>query len=97
MREYEITIIIQPQLEEGERDKLIDRVSDLLVPGAEEDQKPVINDWGLRRMAYPIEKNKEGYYVMYEANVDPTRIAEIERSLQFTEDLLRYLSVRKEV
>lgn len=96
MREYEITIIIQPQLEEGERVKLIEGVGDLLVPGAEEDQKPVINDWGLRRMAYPIEKNIEGYYIMYEANVDPTRIAEIERSLQFNEEVLRYLSVRKE-
>ncbi len=95
MREYEFTIIIQPQLEEGERDKLIERISELLVPGAEEDDKPTINIWGMRRMAYPIEKHVEGFYVLYEAVVDPTRITEIERSLQYMEDLLRYMSVRK--
>lgn len=96
MREYEFTIIIQPQLEEGERDKLIEQISDVLVPGAEEDEKPKVNLWGMRRLAYPIKKHIEGYYVLYEASVDPTRIAEIERSVQYMEDVLRYLSVRKE-
>lgn len=96
MREYEFTIIIQPQLEESEREKLIERISDLLVPNAKDDEKPTINIWGLRRLAYPIEKNVEGYYVLIEANVDPARISEIERSMQYMEDLLRYMSVRKE-
>jgi small subunit ribosomal protein S6 len=96
VRDYEFTIIIQPQLEEGERDKLIERISQLLVPGAEEDAKPTINVWGMRRLAYPIEKNIEGYYVLYEAKVDPARITAIESSIQYMEDVLRYLSVRKE-
>ena len=96
MREYEFTIIIQPQLEEGERDKLIESISDLLVPGAEENKKPTVNIWGMRRMAYPINKHIEGYYVLYETLADPTRITEIERSLQYMEDVLRYMSVRKE-
>ena len=97
MREYEFTIIIQPQLEEGERDKLIERISDLLVPGAEDDAKPTINIWGMRRMAYPIENNIEGFYVLYEALVDSTRISEIERSMLYMEDVLRFMSIRKEV
>ncbi len=96
MREYEVTIIIQPQLEEDEREKLIERVSDLLVPEATEDEKPAMDVWGMRRLAYPIQKNTEGFYVLYEAALDPTRITDVERSLQFTEDILRYLVVRKE-
>ena len=97
MREYEVTIIIQPQLEEDERDKLIERISDLLVPEATEEEKPVVDVWGMRRLAYPIQKNTEGFYVLYETALDPTRISDIERSMQFMEDILRYLVVRKEV
>ena len=96
MREYEVTIIIQPQLEESERNQLIEQVSELLVPGAEEEAKPTANEWGLRRLAYPIRKFTEGYYVLYEGSLDPARIKEIERSMQFTEDILRYLVVRRE-
>ena len=95
MREYEVTIILQPQLEETERTQLIERVSDLLAPGAEEDEKPELDVWGLRHLAYPIRKFREGYYVHYNAKIDPQRIREIERSMQYTEDILRYLVVRK--
>ena len=96
MREYEVTIIIQPQLEESERNQLIERVSELLVPGATEETKPTADHWGLRRLAYPINKFTEGYYVLYEGSLDPSRITDIERSMQYIEDVLRYLVVRKE-
>ena len=47
-------------------------------------------------MAYEIKKFTEGYYVLYEAKIDPARIREIERNFQFNDDILRYLVVRKE-
>jgi small subunit ribosomal protein S6 len=96
MREYEVTVIIQPQLEESERNKLIEQITDLLVPGADEETALALNEWGLRRLAYPIRKFTEGYYLFYEGSLEPTRIAEIERSMQYIEDVLRYLVVRKE-
>jgi small subunit ribosomal protein S6 len=96
VREYEVTIIVQPQLEDEARNDLIARVSEWLVPGADEDSKPVENHWGSRHLAYPIRKFTDGYYVMFEANLDPTRIGEIERNFQYNEDILRYLVVRKE-
>jgi small subunit ribosomal protein S6 len=96
VREYEVTIIIQSQLEAEERNQLIERVSELLVPGAQEENKPTVNEWGMRRLAYPIMKQTEGYYVLYEGSPDPERIPEIERSMQYMEDILRYMVVRKE-
>ena len=96
MREYEVTIIIQPKLEEDERKKLIERISELLVPGAEEEEKLSVDEWGMRRLAYPIQKNREGYYVLYEGAIDAARLPEAERSMQYMEDVLRYLTVRKE-
>lgn len=95
MREYEVTVVIQPQLEEAERIPLIERLSNLLVPGSKEDGALTANHWGMRTLAYPIKKFQEGYYVLFEAQIDPTRIKEIERSMQYNEDVLRYLVVRK--
>ncbi len=95
MRDYEVTVVIQPQLDETERNQMIERLSNLLVPGAKEDGALNVNHWGSRQLAYPIRKFTEGYYVLYEAQIDPTRIRDIERSMQYNEDVLRYLVVRK--
>jgi len=95
VREYEVTVVIQPQLEEAERNQLIERLSNLLVPGSKEDGALTANHWGMRNLAYPIKKFQEGYYVLFEAQIDPTRIKDIERNMQFNEDILRYLVVRK--
>lgn len=96
MRDYEVTVVIQPLLEEAERNELIERLNELLVPAPREDGALVANHWGVRQLAYPIRKFQEGYYVLYEAKLDPTRIKDIERSLQYNEDVLRYLVVRKD-
>jgi len=96
VREYEVTIIVPPQLDDEVRTQLFERVSDWLVPGASEEDKPMQNHWGQRPLAYPIKGFEEGYYVMYEAKVDPARIKDVERNLQFAEDIIRYLVVRKE-
>jgi small subunit ribosomal protein S6 len=95
VREYEVTVVIQPQLEEAERNQAIERLGNLLVPGSKEDGALTANHWGVRQLAYPIKKFQEGYYVLYEAQIDPTRIKDIERSMQYNEDILRYLVVRK--
>lgn len=97
MREYEITIVIQPQLEESGRNDLIDRITGWITEGNEaEDAQPVINHWGMRQLAYPIKGFTDGYYVFYEAKMAPKNAPELERNLQFVEDVIRYLVVRKE-
>lgn len=49
---------------------------------------------GLRPLAYPIKKNKKGHYVLLNIAVKPEGIAEVERQMKISEDILRYLSVR---
>lgn len=95
MREYEITIVIQPQLEEEARTQLVERIVNLMAPDAEEADKPVQNHWGQRKLAYPIRNYREGYYILFDARLDPDQVSEIERNLQFIDDILRYLVVRK--
>lgn len=95
MRDYEVTVVIQPQLDEAERNQLIERIAELLVPGKKEEDL-TINHWGLRRLAYPVKNFEEGYYIFYEANLDPTSLVEIERTMRYIEDVLRYLVIRKD-
>ena len=95
MQDYELTLILKSQLEEGARNELIERVNGWLVPeeGAE---KPVVNHWGQRRLAYEINKNREGYYLLIETKLDGGRISDIEQNLRYNEDVLRYMFIRKE-
>ena len=54
------------------------------------------NHWGERRLAYPIEEHKTGYYVMFETKMEPADVVELEPKFKYQEDLLRYMVVRKE-
>ncbi|MCL4868940.1 MAG: 30S ribosomal protein S6 [Anaerolineae bacterium] len=97
MREYEVTFILQPTLEDAERAQLIERVTGWLkdaTDGAEESLKA--KHWGQRQLAYEINRHKEGYYLFYEANLDPAKVKGIEQNARFTEDILRYLFIRKD-
>jgi small subunit ribosomal protein S6 len=96
VREYEVTVIFQTNLEDEARSALVERVSGWLTHGETEADKPVKNVWGRRRLAYPIRKNKEGYYILFDAKLDPERLTDIERNMQYTDDVLRYMIVRKE-
>ncbi|MAT98194.1 MAG: 30S ribosomal protein S6 [Anaerolineaceae bacterium] len=96
MREYEVTVIFQTNLEDEARSTLVERVSGWLTHSEAEEDKPVQNVWGQRRLAYPIRKNTEGYYILFDAKLDPERLADIERNMQYTDDVLRYMIVRKE-
>jgi small subunit ribosomal protein S6 len=97
MREYELTIILRPKLEDAARDEIIERIVGWLTNNDEAAEKPVVNHWGKRYLAYPIQKYVEGYYVFFEAKVDPANITSIERNMQYVEEIIRYMFVRKEV
>jgi small subunit ribosomal protein S6 len=96
VREYEVTLVFNAKLEEEPRTQLIERVAGMLTHGEGEDDKPVAHHWGRRTLAYPINRQTEGYYVMYEAKLDPVRLAQMERDILYMDDVLRHLVVRKE-
>jgi len=53
-------------------------------------------NWGLRTLAYKIKKNKKGYYILLETDASPAAIAELERKLGLSENVLRFLTVKRE-
>lgn len=52
--------------------------------------------WGMRTLAYRIEKNRKGHYVLMELDTPPAALHELERQMRLSEDVLRYMSIRIE-
>jgi len=96
MREYEVTVVLRPDLDDDSRTELLDRVEGWLTHGEGEDAKPSADHWGLRKLAYPIRKYTEGYYVFYTAQMEPSSVNESERNILYVDDILRHLVVRKD-
>jgi small subunit ribosomal protein S6 len=96
MREYEIAVILKPDLEDTARTELLERIEGWLTNGEDESNKPEADHWGQRTLAYPINKITEGYYVFYTANLEPSQISEFEGRMVFNDDIIRHLVIRKD-
>ena len=92
MRDYELVVILSPELAEEEVPAAIDRLSQLIADRGGEVTD--INRWGRRKLAYPIKKQVEGNYLVTQVKLDPRRTTDIEAGLRISEEVLRHLLVR---
>jgi small subunit ribosomal protein S6 len=92
VRRYELMLVLRPDAPDERAAAVIDRTTRSVVASGGQIVK--VAPWGRRRLAYPIERYREGSYhiVVFEAPAEA--IVELERSLQITEDVLRYLVTR---
>ncbi len=92
MRRYELMLIIRPDAPDEKAAAVIDRTTRYVVASGGQIVK--VAPWGRRRLAYPIDRHRDGSYhiVVFESPAEA--IAEMERSLQITEEVLRYLVTR---
>ena len=93
MNRYELTYIIDPNLEETARKELIEKVSALIVANGGEVEK-VDETWGKRRLAYAINYRTEGWYVLVTMQAPAELVAEVERNLRINDSILRYMTVK---
>ncbi|MDR1263550.1 MAG: 30S ribosomal protein S6 [Oscillospiraceae bacterium] len=94
MNKYELMYILDPSLEGDARKELIDRFTKLLTDnGAQVDK---VDEWGKRRLAYPIDFKNEGYYVLVNFLAEGTVPREIERNLGISEMVIRSMIVKIE-
>ena len=94
MNQYEVMYVIDTALEEGARSELINRFSNIVTNnGGKVDR---VDEWGKRRLAYPINYKNEGYYVLMYMTAPADLPRELERNLQIAESVLRYLVIRFE-
>lgn len=93
MINYEVMFIIDPTLEDEKKDAAVERVKGII---AAEGEVGNVDVWGLRKLAYPIQKKNEGYYAVIDFKAEPTLPAELDRRLKISEDFMRHIIVNKD-
>ena len=94
MRMYETIYIVKPDLADDESKALNAKVQEII--GAASGEIKKLEDWGLRKLAYPINKVNRGRYMYLRYDGSPELIAELERRLRLDDRILRYQSVKLE-
>jgi len=94
MRKYEVMYIIKPNFEEEKYREIVEKYNALIQSNGGEVLK--VEPWGKRRLAYEINKIREGYYVLVNFEGPQDLPAELERNFRIADDIIRYLVVREE-
>ncbi|MCC8120615.1 MAG: 30S ribosomal protein S6 [Oscillospiraceae bacterium] len=90
---YEVVIIFKPDLGEEATAALVERFKTLT---EQHDTVSEVNEWGKRRLAYPIDDLTEGYYVLMSFTAEPGFPAELDRVLRINDNVMRSLIVCKD-
>ncbi len=94
MQDYELVVVIDPEIVEEDVPAAIERVSAAVTSRGGEIIETL--PWGRRRLAYPINRRTEGNYVLSQIKLDPARTHELESGFAISEEILRHLLIRKD-
>lgn len=90
---YEAVFIIDAQLDDENIKLNVDKFRNLLETSAKLEN---IDEWGKRKLAYPIKDQSEGYYVLADFSADSSFPLELERIFKITDGILKYMVINKE-
>ena len=93
-RDYELEFILNPEVSEEEIRSSLDRIE--LIVANYGGQIFKVNHWGRRRLAYPIERHRDGYYIFIDMILTPEAVTEIERTLRVSEKVFRHMMKRRD-
>jgi small subunit ribosomal protein S6 len=94
VRSYELVFIVHPEVDGDDFTAVVERVTSLVKRNSGEVIE--VNVWGLRRLAYPIQNQWEGQYVLMLLEIEPQGVAGLERDFMLAEQVIRHLIVRVE-
>jgi small subunit ribosomal protein S6 len=86
-------VVMHPDIPEEDMPAAVERINGAITSRGGEVQET--NPWGRRRLAYPINRQVEGNYVVTNIRLDPNRCRDLESSLMISEDVLRHLLIRR--
>ena len=92
MRDYELVLVISPQVADEGVPAIVERVTQFITGRG--GSVTEVNNWGRRKLAYPIKHFTEGNYVLTRVKLEAKTTAELEACLQISEDILRHLLVK---
>jgi small subunit ribosomal protein S6 len=90
---YELTFIVRVDPSEEVINNTVTQVQGW-VEADDLGQVTKIDRWGRRKLAYEIDKQRDGYYVLMNADIDPKNLSELERNMKLSPNVLRYLLIR---
>lgn len=93
MTKYELMFILNPTLEEQDKDEAIDHVKGIVSANGEITNVDV---WGKRRLAYPILDFNEGFYVVVDFDADSDAPQEIDRRMKITDKVIRHMLINRD-
>ena len=94
MNKYELAVVVSAKIEDDERAAVVDKCKALVERFGGNITE--VDEWGKKKLAYEIQKMKEGFYYFIQFEADATAPAEIERHVRIMENVIRYLCVRQE-
>ncbi len=94
MNKYELTVVVNAKIEDDVRVATVENVKEYVARYG--GTVTNVDEWGKKRLAYEIQKMKEGFYYFIQFEADATAPAEIERHVRIMENVIRYLCVRQE-
>ncbi len=92
MRRYEQIYILSPSLSEDEINKVVENTNQIIT----DERGTIISNikWGMKKLAYPIKKELQGYYVFSDFAATPAAVSEVERKFRIDDSVLKYLSIK---
>ena len=92
MNQYETVFILTPVLSDAQMKEAVDKFKKVLT----DNQATIVNEeeWGLRKLAYPIQKKTTGFYNLLEFDAEPTVVAKLETAFRRDEKVIRFLTFR---
>jgi len=92
LRDYELVVVLSPDVGEEGYPATVERINNVITEGGGEIKN--VDQWGRRRLAYPIRRFLEGYYAVTTFAAEPGVIRPLEASLDLADDVLRHLVVK---
>ena len=94
MNKYELALVVSAKIEDEERAAVVEKAKGYVTRYG--GNVTEVEEWGKKRLAYEIQKMREGFYYFIQFEADATCPAEVERHVRIMDNILRYLVVKKE-
>ncbi|NMB34482.1 MAG: 30S ribosomal protein S6 [Clostridium sp.] len=93
INKYETIFIINPEYTEEDTQSLIEKIKNIIETSGELEN---VDEWGKRKLAYPIDDHNDGYYVLIEFGAKSSLPQELERIYRITDGIIKYIIIKKD-
>ena len=94
MNKYELALVVNAKIEDEAREAVVEKAKNYVTRYGGTITE--VEEWGKKRLAYEVQKMREGFYYFIQFEAEPTCPAEVERHVRIMDNVMRYLVVKKE-